>query len=35
MARRRPSGIATIAVLDTGVQSNDVPTGLGWSAFGG
>src|SRR4051794_28935301 len=29
-----PSGIATIAVLDTGVQSNDVPTGLGWSAFG-
>src|SRR3954469_21230601 len=29
-----PSGIATIAVLDTGVQSNDVPTGPGWSAFG-
>src|SRR3954463_4101692 len=29
-----PQGIATIAVLDTGVQSSDVPTGLGWSAFG-
>src|SRR3954463_2361381 len=29
-----PAGIATIAVLDTGVQSNDVPTGPGWSAFG-
>src|SRR4051794_10707259 len=28
-------GIATIAVLDTGVQSSDVPTGPGWSAFGG
>src|SRR3954447_1922094 len=28
------SGVATIAVLDTGVQSNDVPTGPGWSAFG-
>src|SRR4029079_15978563 len=28
------SGVATIAVLDTGVQSSDVPTGLGWSAFG-
>src|SRR6187200_301865 len=29
-----PAGIATIAVLDTGVQSSDVPTGPGWSAFG-
>src|SRR3954447_10334271 len=29
-----PAGIATLAVLDTGVQSNDVPTGPGWSAFG-
>src|SRR3954451_11076239 len=28
-------GIATVAVLDTGVQSSDVPTGPGWSAFGG
>src|SRR5205823_1086765 len=28
------SGIATIAVLDTGVQSSDVPAGPGWSAFG-
>src|SRR6185436_8948355 len=28
------SGVATIAVLDTGVQSGDVPTGPGWSAFG-
>ena len=32
--RRRASGFATIAVLDTGVQSSDVPTGPGWSAFG-
>ncbi len=30
-----PQGVATIAVLDTGVQSSDVPTGPGWSAFGG
>ena len=29
------SGVSTIAVLDTGVQSSDVPTGPGWSAFGG
>src|SRR5207249_3120321 len=29
------SGISTIAVLDTGVQSSDVPSGPGWSAFGG
>src|SRR4051795_1546652 len=29
-----PAGVATIAVLDTGVQSSDVPTGPGWSAFG-
>src|SRR3954465_7446082 len=29
-----PAGIATIAVLHIGVQSNDVPTGPGWSAFG-
>ena len=28
------SGVSTIAVLDTGVQSSDVPTGPGWSAFG-
>ena len=28
------TGFATIAVLDTGVQSSDVPTGPGWSAFG-
>ncbi|TMK85724.1 MAG: hypothetical protein E6G43_11530, partial [Actinobacteria bacterium] len=28
------SGISTIAVLDTGVQSSDVPSGPGWSAFG-
>jgi uncharacterized repeat protein (TIGR01451 family) len=28
------AGIATLAVLDTGVQSNDVSTGAGWSAFG-
>src|SRR6266550_4362792 len=28
------SGISTIAVLDTGVQSTDVPAGPGWSAFG-
>src|SRR6185503_6435147 len=28
------SGVSTIAVLDTGVQSGDVPTGPGWSAFG-
>jgi thermitase len=28
------TGSATIAVLDTGVQSSDVPTGPGWSAFG-
>src|SRR5438034_5469641 len=28
------SGISTVAVLDTGVQSSDVPAGPGWSAFG-
>src|SRR5205085_8692125 len=29
-----PSGSSTIAVLDTGVQSSDVSTLGGWSAFG-